>query len=167
MRAQLEVCDPVVASAATLCLRVAIPRRARQSYLRLRLSTVPEFINQSLGGLALKVHGDGSQTRSLCYVEDLIEGFWALVNSEERGPVNIGNPHEITVLELAESIIRESGSPSDITFIARPIDDPERRCPDLTLARERLGWEPKVPLDDGLARTIKWARSTWIQEETQ
>jgi dTDP-glucose 4,6-dehydratase len=127
---------------------------------------VPEFINQSLRGLPLTVHGDGSQTRSLCFVDDLIEGFWALVNSDERGPVNIGNPHEITVLELAESIVRASSSSSEITFVERPVDDPERRCPDLTLARERLGWEPKVPLDDGLARTIEWARSEWMQEGT-
>ncbi len=123
---------------------------------------VPNFIKQSLMGEPLTVYGDGSQTRSLCYVDDLIEGFWRLLNSGFAGPINLGNPHEVTVLELARSIARLAGSDSEVKFGERPVDDPEVRCPDISLARRELGWEPEVALEEGLARTISWARTTWL-----
>jgi dTDP-glucose 4,6-dehydratase len=122
---------------------------------------VPTFVAQALAGEPLRVHGDGSQTRSLCYVDDMVEGFWRLLNTDLQDPVNLGNPEEVTVLRLAEMIRDAAGSRSDISFTERPVDDPERRCPDITLARERLGWEPQVPLADGLKRTIEWAREAW------
>ncbi|HEX2026073.1 MAG TPA: UDP-glucuronic acid decarboxylase family protein [Actinomycetota bacterium] len=122
---------------------------------------VPTFIAQALAGEPLTVHGRGAQTRSLCYVDDLIEGFWRLLGSDLEDPVNLGNPHEVTVLRLAETIRDAIGSSSEITFTERPVDDPEVRSPDLTLARERLGWEPQVPLDEGLKRTVEWAREAW------
>ncbi|MPZ67953.1 MAG: SDR family NAD(P)-dependent oxidoreductase [Actinobacteria bacterium] len=122
---------------------------------------VPNFISQAMDGDPLTVHGDGSQTRSLCYVDDLMEGIWRLLNSDIATPVNIGNPEEVTVLALAESIRDLTGSASEIVFQPRPQDDPEVRCPDITLARTRLGWEPRVPLSEGLDRTIDWARTGW------
>ncbi len=122
---------------------------------------VPNFIDQSLKGERLTVHGDGSQTRSLCYVADEIEGFWRFINSDHTGPMNIGNPHEVTILQLAETIAKIAGSAVDIEFMERPVDDPEVRCPDITLAKRELGWEPQVSLDEGLRRTIEWARSVW------
>lgn len=125
---------------------------------------VPNFIDQALTGAPLTVHGDGSQTRSLCYVDDLIEGFWRLAGSEINDPVNIGNPEEVTVLELATLIAELAGTSSEMTFIDRPIDDPEVRRPDITRARRDLGWEPLVPLRDGLERTIAWARTAWAGE---
>jgi dTDP-glucose 4,6-dehydratase len=117
---------------------------------------VPAFIDQALSGRPLTVHGDGSQTRSLCYVDDLIEGIWALLNSDLTGPVNLGNPHEVTVKELAETVCRVAGVEPRIVYTERPVDDPERRCPDITFAREALGWEPKVDLEEGLSRTVEW-----------
>ncbi|MQA98831.1 MAG: NAD-dependent epimerase/dehydratase family protein [Actinobacteria bacterium] len=123
---------------------------------------VPTFMDQALGGLPLTVHGDGSQTRSLCYVDDLIEGIWRFVNSDLTGPVNIGNPREISVRELAEMVARIANSDSEVVFGERPIDDPEVRCPDISLAQNKLGWEPQVALENGLARTIDWARSAWF-----
>jgi dTDP-glucose 4,6-dehydratase len=122
---------------------------------------VPTFIAQALAGEPLTVHGDGSQTRSLCYVDDLIEGFWRLLFSDEQDPVNLGNPEEVSVLELAETVRETAASRSEITFTARPVDDPEVRCPDISRARDRLGWEPRVPLRDGLKRTVAWAREAW------
>ncbi len=122
---------------------------------------VPNFIMQGLQGDPLTVHGDGSQTRSLCYVDDLIEGIYRFLASDLHGPVNIGNPHELTIKELAELIVQLTGGRSEITFVDRPVDDPEVRCPDITLAREALGWEPAVPLGDGLRRTIAWADEAW------
>lgn len=122
---------------------------------------VPTFITQALAGEPITVHGDGSQTRSLCYVDDLIEGFWRLLKSDLAQPVNLGNPEEVTVLELAERIRDACGSGSEIRFTERMADDPERRRPDISLARERLGWEPTVSLADGLDRTVKWARDAW------
>ncbi len=116
---------------------------------------VPTFITQALRGRPITVHGDGSQTRSLCYVDDLIEGLWRLLNTDlPQGPVNLGNSEEVTILELAELVRTGAGSASEIVFTGRPVDDPEVRCPDITLARTRLGWEPRVPLSEGLARTI-------------
>ncbi len=119
---------------------------------------VPTFISQALTGKPLTVHGDGSQTRSLCYVDDLVEGLWRLLISDLKGPVNLGNPQEVTVIEFAELIRRLSGSSSETIHVERPEDDPSVRCPDISLARRTLGWEPSVPLEEGLARTIAWAR---------
>ncbi len=122
---------------------------------------VPNFIDQSLKGEQLTVHGDGSQTRSLCYVDDEIEGFWRFINSDHTGPMNIGNPHEVTILKLAETIAKLAGSGADVTYMERPVDDPEVRCPDIGLARRVLGWQPQVSLEEGLQRTIDWARAAW------
>jgi dTDP-glucose 4,6-dehydratase len=123
---------------------------------------VPNFIDQSLTGVPLTVHGDGSQTRSLCYVDDLIDGIFRLLVSDETGPMNIGNPHEVSVLELAKLVLTLAESDSEIVFEERPVDDPEVRCPDISLAKDRLGWEPQVPLEEGLRRTIAWARGVWL-----
>jgi dTDP-glucose 4,6-dehydratase len=122
---------------------------------------VPTFIQQALAGEPLTVHGDGTQTRSLCYVDDLIEGLHRLIMSEHVGPVNIGNPNEITIMQLAETIRDTVGSSSRIVTVERPVDDPEVRRPDISLARQLLEWEPVVPLADGLARTIEWAQAAW------
>jgi dTDP-glucose 4,6-dehydratase len=122
---------------------------------------VPNFIDQSLKGERLTIHGEGSQTRSLCYVDDEIEGFWRFVNSDHTGPMNIGNPHEVTILRLAETIGELAGNSAGVSKLPRPVDDPEVRCPDIGLARRVLGWEPKVGLEEGLQRTIAWARSAW------
>jgi dTDP-glucose 4,6-dehydratase len=123
---------------------------------------IPTFIEQALGGDPITVHGDGSQTRSLCYVDDLVEGVWRLLTSEVVGmPVNLGNPEEVKVLDLARTIVLLAGSDSEVIFTARPIDDPEVRCPDISRARSLLDWAPRIPLADGLPRTIEWARETW------
>ena len=122
---------------------------------------VPNFISQALLGQPLTIHGDGSQTRSLCYVDDLIEGFWRLTNSDENEPTNLGNHEEVTVLELGEMIRELIGGSSEFEFHPRPVDDPEVRRPDITKARELLGWEPQTSLRDGLARTIEWAKEHW------
>jgi dTDP-glucose 4,6-dehydratase len=119
---------------------------------------VPAFIQQSLLGEPLTVFGNGSQTRSFCYVDDLIEGFWRLLNSGEHYPVNIGNPREMTILEFAQTIRSLVGSGSPIEFRELPTDDPKTRQPDITRARNLLGWEPRVPLEEGLARTIEYFR---------
>jgi dTDP-glucose 4,6-dehydratase len=115
---------------------------------------IPTFVRQALEDKPLTVFGDGSQTRSFCYVEDLIRGLVALVESGEHRPVNIGNPNEMSLLELAETIIRVSGSKSEIVFEALPIDDPQVRQPDITRARQLLGWEPQIGLEDGLKRLL-------------
>ncbi len=120
---------------------------------------VPAFIQQSLLGESLTVFGDGSQTRSFCYVDDLIEGIFRLLMSEEVLPTNIGNPHEMTILQFAERIRALVGSSSPIDFRPLPEDDPKTRQPDITKARRVLGWEPKVDLDLGLGRTIDYFRS--------
>ncbi len=117
---------------------------------------VSNFIVQALRGDPLTVYGDGSQTRSLCYVDDEIAGLVALLDSSLTGPVNVGNPDERTVLELAEVVLEVSGSRSSIVYEALPTDDPTRRCPDITLATERLGWSPSTELRDGIARTIEY-----------
>jgi dTDP-glucose 4,6-dehydratase len=116
---------------------------------------VPTFLRQALQSKPLTVFGDGSQTRSFCYVDDLITGLIALMESEYHMPVNIGNPDEYTLLELAETVLEVTGSDSEIVFEALPADDPQVRRPDISLARELLGWEPKVPLKEGLQRTIE------------
>jgi nucleoside-diphosphate-sugar epimerase len=117
---------------------------------------VSNFIVQALRGDPLTVYGDGSQTRSLCYVDDEIAGLIALLDSSLTGPVNIGNPDERTVLELAQLVLEVSGSRSDIVYEALPTDDPTRRCPDITLATQELGWSPTTELRDGIARTIEY-----------
>jgi len=117
---------------------------------------VSNFMVQALRGEPLTVYGDGSQTRSLCYVDDEIDGLIALLNSSLTGPVNIGNPDERTMLELAHFILAVSGSASPIAFAPLPTDDPTRRCPDITLARTALGWSPKTELGDGIARTLQY-----------
>jgi dTDP-glucose 4,6-dehydratase len=122
---------------------------------------VPTFIAQALRGEPLTVHGDGSQTRSFCYIDDMVEGVWRLLGSDLLGPVNLGNPEESKILEVAELVRSMTGSASEIAFEERPVDDPEVRCPDIGLARTRLGWGPVVPLAEGLERTIAWARESW------
>ena len=119
---------------------------------------IPNFITQSLAGAPITVQGDGSQTRSVCYVDDLVDGALRLLFSDLAGPVNVGNPHEMTVLELAELIRELTGSTSAVTFIPRAQDDPAQRQPDITLARTELGWEPRVDVRDGLVTTIAWFR---------
>jgi dTDP-glucose 4,6-dehydratase len=117
---------------------------------------VPSFIQQALLGQPLTVFGEGTQTRSVQYVEDLIEGTFRLMRSTETRPVNIGNPHEMSVLEIADMIIELSGSSSELVYEPLPEDDPRQRCPDITRAREALGWEPRIPARDGLKRTLNW-----------
>jgi dTDP-glucose 4,6-dehydratase len=123
---------------------------------------VPNFIDQALHDRPVTVHGDGAQTRSLCYVDDLVEGLWRLMDSDHVGPMNVGNPEEAKVLELARLIVELVASSSEMTFVERPVDDPQQRCPDITLARAKLGWEPAVGMHEGLARTIDWARTRWV-----
>jgi len=117
---------------------------------------VPTFICQALSGKDLTAFGDGSQTRSFCFVDDLIEGIWRLLHSDCSDPVNIGNPAEMTVLEFASEIIRLTGSESKVVFEPLPVDDPKVRQPDISLARKILDWEPRVALDDGLRMTIEF-----------
>ena len=120
---------------------------------------VSNFIVQALKGEDITIYGDGSQTRSFCYVDDLIEGFLRLMDTEGlTGPINIGNPGEFTMLELAELILKQVGGSSKLTYHPLPGDDPLQRQPDITQAREKLGWEPKVALEEGLARTIDYFR---------
>ncbi len=119
---------------------------------------IPAFASQALTGQPITVAGDGSQTRSIIYVDDLITGILRLLRSDLAGPVNIGNPHEVSVLELARTIRELTGSASEIVFIERPVDDPTVRQPDISLARSALGWEPEVSFTDGLERTLAWFR---------
>ena len=123
---------------------------------------IPTFIRQALENKPLTVFGDGSQTRSFCYVDDLIRGLYLLATSEEHLPVNIGNPNEFTLLELAETVIRISGSSSEIIFEALPIDDPQVRQPDITRARQVLEWTPSIELDEGLNRVLASLRTPVI-----
>jgi dTDP-glucose 4,6-dehydratase len=111
-------------------------------------------MRQALEGKPITVFGDGSQTRSFCYVDDLIRGLYLLAMSGEHLPVNVGNPHEMTLLELAKAVIKVTGSESEIVFEALPVDDPHVRQPDITRARQVLGWEPEVELEDGLKRLV-------------
>ena len=115
---------------------------------------IPNFLSQALAEKPLTVYGEGSQTRSFCYVDDLIRGLILLVESGEHLPVNLGNPGEYTILQLAEAVLAATGSTSQILYEALPVDDPQVRQPDITRARQILGWEPEVPLDDGLRRTL-------------
>jgi dTDP-glucose 4,6-dehydratase len=123
---------------------------------------VPAFFQQALSGEPLTVFGDGSQTRSFCYVDDLIEGIWRLLQSGIHEPVNLGNPHEMSILDFAERIRRLAGSASAIVFKPLPVDDPKTRQPDIALARARLGWEPRVALDEGLRRTAVYFQSLLV-----
>ena len=122
---------------------------------------VPNFVEQALHGQPITIHGDGSQTRSLCYVDDLVEGIYRFLRSDERGPMNIGNPREVTIVELARIVNEAAGGKSELVYVDRPVDDPEMRRPDIAYARAALGWEPVVALEDGLARTIEWAARAW------
>ena len=120
---------------------------------------IPNFIRQALRGDKITVAGDGTQTRSVCYVDDLIEGILRFTATEHSGPMNIGNPNEISMLDLAVWIRDLAGSDSEVVFIDRPTDDPSVRQPDITLARSVLGWSPEVAVEEGLLRTIAWFRS--------
>jgi dTDP-glucose 4,6-dehydratase len=117
---------------------------------------VPEFISQALKNEDVTVFGDGRQTRSFCYVDDLVRGILALMDSDLNDPVNIGNPHEMTIEGIARTIIAMTGSKSHIVYRELPTDDPKVRQPDITRARTKLGWEPKVALEQGLVKTIDY-----------
>lgn len=121
---------------------------------------VPSFIHQALNNQPLTVFGDGSQTRSFCYVDDEVEGLYRLMTSNINEPVNIGNPNEMTVLQFAKVIQKLTGTKSEIVFSPLPIDDPKVRQPDITKARKLLGWEPKTPLEDGLRKTVEFFRGS-------
>lgn len=126
---------------------------------RMRLNdgrALPAFMCQALQGEDITVFGDGEQTRSFCYVSDLIDGIWRLSESDEVLPVNIGNPREMTIKEFAEAVVKLTGSTSQITYHPLPEDDPKQRRPDISRAQEILGWEPKVPLEEGLATTLDY-----------
>ncbi|RSS67597.1 NAD-dependent epimerase/dehydratase family protein [Streptomyces sp. WAC06614] len=120
---------------------------------------VPTFVRQALDGVPLTVTGDGRQTRSLCYVDDTVAGILAAAAHGLRGPVNLGNPEEITMTDLARRVVELTGSASVIRFVARPVDDPAVRCPDITLARGKLQWEPRGGVTEGLRRTVSWFRA--------
>jgi dTDP-glucose 4,6-dehydratase len=121
---------------------------------------IPAFITQALGGKPVTVFGDGSQTRSFQYISDLLDGFWRLMQAPTNEPVNLGNPHEMTLLELAKRIVQLTGSRSEIVFAPLPVDDPKVRQPDIGRARSLLGWEPRVDVDEGLRLTIDWFTRT-------
>jgi dTDP-glucose 4,6-dehydratase len=128
---------------------------------RMRLNdgrVLPNFVYQALTGEPITVYGDGKQTRSFCFVSDLIEGICRLLESDEHMPTNIGNPHEITILEFAQRILKLTGAKVPVTFNPLPQDDPKQRCPDITKARRVLKWEPKVDLEDGLRTTLEYFR---------
>jgi dTDP-glucose 4,6-dehydratase len=120
---------------------------------------VPAFIGQALSGQALTIFGDGSQTRSFCYVSDLIDGIYRLMMSDYHNPVNIGNPREMTIRQFAEEIIRILGTSSKIEHRPLPVDDPKVRQPDITRAKEILGWEPKVDFEEGIRTTIDFFKA--------
>src|SRR5205807_1045539 len=122
---------------------------------------VSNFIVQAITGQDLTIYGDGLQTRSFCYVDDLIDGFLKMMGAPDTfvGPVNLGNPGEFTMKELAEQVLELTGSKSKIAYLPRPSDDPSQRRPDITLAMDKLGWEPRISLRDGLVKTIDYFRS--------
>ena len=119
---------------------------------------VPAFLDQALRGQAITIFGDGSQTRSFCYVSDLVDGLYRLMQSDETNPVNLGNPNEMTIREFAEQILRATGSASPLVNRDLPEDDPKQRRPDISKARRLLGWEPRVPLAEGLRLTLDYFR---------
>src|SRR5881296_3735066 len=128
---------------------------------RMRLKdgrAIPAFMGQALTGAPITVFGDGSQTRSFQYITDLVEGLWRLMQAPVNDPVNIGNPHEMTLLDLAKRIIKLTGARSEIVFRPLPVDDPKVRQPDIARARKLLGWEPRVDIEEGLRLTIDWFR---------
>jgi UDP-glucuronate decarboxylase len=127
---------------------------------------VSNFIRQALAGEPITIFGSGAQTRSFCYRDDLVEGMVRMMDGPDDfiGPVNIGNPGEFTIRQLAELTLELTGSKSKLVEKPLPVDDPERRRPDITLAKKHLGWEPKVPLREGLAKTIDWFRSVDIAQ---
>ncbi len=127
---------------------------------------IPTFVKQALADEPITVFGDGSQTRSFCYVSDLMDGLYRLATSGEHMPVNIGNPAELSLAELAETVVRLAGSASGIVYAALPIDDPKVRRPDITRARELLGWEPTVPLAEGLAKVMEFERKNRSHSQT-
>lgn len=134
---------------------------------RMRLGdgrVVPAFVQQALEGQPLSVFGDGSQTRSFCYVSDLVEGIWRLLQSNVSEPVNIGNPREMSILEFAETIVRLTDSGSTLSYHPLPVDDPKTRQPDISQAKEVLDWEPVVELEEGLRRTIEYFKGRLPQE---
>jgi dTDP-glucose 4,6-dehydratase len=120
--------------------------------------SVSNFLHQALLGKPITIYGDGSQTRSFCFVEDEVRGFLALLDGDITGPVNIGNPAEYSIRQLAEEVLAVTGSESEIVYEALPVDDPTQRQPDITLARTQLGWEPRIGLREGLQRTADWFR---------
>ena len=126
---------------------------------------IPNFIRQALAGDPVTVSGDGLQTRSICYVDDLVTGIVALADSTEAGPVNIGNPHEISMLDLAGWVVKLTNSRSPVVHIERPVDDPTVRRPDATKAQQVLGWSPRVEIEDGLERTIAWFREHEVADQ--
>lgn len=137
---------------------------------RMRLKdgrVVPAFIGQALQNKPLSVFGSGKQTRSFCYVSDLIDGIFKLSQSPHHGPVNIGNPNEMTIQQFAERIVAIMGSKSEITYHPLPVDDPKQRRPDITRAKTLLGWEPKVSLDEGLRKTIAYFQERFSQPAIQ
>jgi nucleoside-diphosphate-sugar epimerase len=125
---------------------------------------VSNLLVQALKGKPLTIYGDGSQTRSFCYVDDEVRGFLALLDSDLVGPVNIGNPNEFTIKELAELVLEVTNSTSEIVYEPLPQDDPTQRRPDITLARTRLAWEPQIQLLEGLTRTAEWFASQISRE---
>jgi dTDP-glucose 4,6-dehydratase len=134
---------------------------------RMRLNdgrALPNFVYQALSGQPLTVFGDGQQTRSFCYVDDLIEGIYRLMLSDEHLPVNLGNPHEITMLEFAERIRKYFDNKPKIIFEPLPQDDPKRRCPDISKAKRLLKWEPKVNLEEGLKRTLEYFKQAFVSQ---
>lgn len=142
-------------------LKVRLPRIFNTYGPRLSPSdgrVVSNFVFQALSGTPLTVYGDGSQTRSFCYIEDLVRGLCMLAKSDVSGPINLGNPIETTVIDLAQQILTLTSSTSEIKFVDLPSDDPVRRRPDITRAKKELGWEPAVPLGTGLQQTIEWFR---------
>jgi dTDP-glucose 4,6-dehydratase len=120
---------------------------------------VTNFITQALNGDPLTIYGDGSQTRSFCYVDDLIRGIVSMIDSGEKGPVNLGNPEEFTVADFAQLVLRVTGSGSPVEHLPLPVDDPTRRCPVITRASQVLGWQPQIRVEDGVRRTVEWFRS--------
>jgi dTDP-glucose 4,6-dehydratase len=151
----------VMAYHRTYGLRTNIARIFNTYGPRMKLNdgrVVPAFLDQALRGQPITVFGDGSQTRSFCYVSDLVDGLYRLMLSDERYPVNLGNPHEMTILEFAGQIKRLIGAKCTIEYQELPQDDPRKRRPDITKAKRVLGWEPKVPLEEGLRETIEYFR---------
>ncbi|GAF69750.1 unnamed protein product, partial [marine sediment metagenome] len=120
---------------------------------------VPNFVMQALKGEPITVYGDGSQTRSFCYVSDMVDGLYKLMLSRTNEPVNLGNPEEMSMLDFARLIKELTGSKSKVVFKELPADDPKKRCPDITRAKKFLSWQPKIVLRDGLTRTIDWFKN--------